>query len=156
MASGYHIGWYSTDHFYPHIETSIGSSRSNFCKSGNRPREETVTSRSMLQQIRAQNKGTPTSRPDSLLLLPSSSVPVWAPSSEWAQYWAGRGWAGWSQGTCVTEQSSRCCTFLVGSDLPRGNQAEAAQKGPDLSGAALFLPSPGGWLVQERCSDRLG
>lgn len=48
-------------------------------------------------------------------------------------------WArpGWSQGMFVTEQKSRCCEFLVGSDLPRGTQRISFSEEPRSSGAAL-------------------
>lgn len=59
---------------------------------------------------------------------------------------------GWSQGLFVTAQSSRCCTFLVGSDLPRGARgmsfSEEPQIFPELPsscparGAAGVAPSP--------------
>lgn len=67
----------------------------------------------------------PTRRPDSLpySLLPASSMPLWDPppgSPSGPSMWVRR--LGRSQGRFATEQSSRCCTFLVGSDLPRGTR----------------------------------
>lgn len=53
----------------------------------------------------------------------------------------------------VTEQSSRCCTFLVGSDLPRGTQGISFSEEPQIffpelpsscpaQGAAWFRSAP--------------
>lgn len=59
----------------------------------------------------------------------------------------------WSQAMFVTERSSRCCTFLVGSDLPRGTQGISSSEEPQIffpelppscpaQGAACFRSAP--------------
>lgn len=85
----------------------------------------------------------PTARSDSYpipcCLLPPclSGLPqLRAPSgpSTWAR-------PGWSQGMFVTEQSSRCCAFLVGSDLPRGTQGISFSEEPQIFPELPSLPA---------------
>lgn len=50
----------------------------------------------------------------------------------------------WAQGMFMTEQSSRCCTFLVGSDLPPGTQGISFSEEPQI-----FLELPSSWPALE-------
>lgn len=50
----------------------------------------------------------------------------------------------WSQGMFMTEQSSRCCAFLVGSDLPPGTQGFSFSEEPQI-----FPELPSSWPALE-------